>query len=382
MSLAGIRDMSTVMTPPEERLPVRTYVTAWDDEIIREALDREIQRGGQIYFVHNRVHDIERVVARLRAIVPDAEILVGHGQMPEDQLERVMMEFSAGDADILVCTTIIENGLDIPNANTIVIDDANRLGLGQLYQLRGRVGRSANRAYAYLLYDRNRALSEPAQKRLEAIFEASELGSGLQIALRDLEIRGAGNLLGSEQSGHIAAVGFEMYSKLMAEAVKGIKAAVRPEAKSEGPSLPPPPSVDLPISAHVPENYIDDLNGRLALYQRIANIETASGIAEMQAELRDRFGPVPPAVDHLLYVTLLKALARRARVESIKTDDIMFHLRVRGGVTDEQRAAVAKLGLGQAILVGPNQVRIDRAGAGEAWMPLLARILRAMTVIR
>ena len=380
MSLVGIRDMSTVMTPPEERLPVRTYVTAWDDEIIREAVDRELQRGGQIYFVHNRVHDIERVTMRLREISPDASIVVGHGQLHEEQLERVMMEFSAGDHDILVCTTIIENGLDIPNANTIIIDNANQLGLSQLYQLRGRVGRSANRAYAYLLYDKDRTLTEPAQKRLEAIFEASELGAGFQIALRDLEIRGAGNLLGAEQSGQIASVGFDLYSKLMAEAVDALKAMRRDEPAK--PKLPPVPSVDLPITAHIPENYLSDLNERLALYQRIAGIDSAQGVAQMQEELKDRFGQAPPSVENLLYVSLVKSLARRCHIESIKTDEQMFHLYVRGGVTDEQRLAVKSLGYGEKVIVGPNQVRIDRLSSGDAWQQWIVRILRSMVVAR
>ncbi len=378
MSLAGIRDMSTVMTPPEERLPIRTYVMEWDDEIIREAIDRELQRGGQVYFVHNRVHDIERVVTRVRNIIPEANIAVGHGQMPEEQLERVMMEFSAGDHDVLVCTTIIESGLDIPNVNTIIIDQANQLGLAQLYQLRGRVGRGANRAYAYLLYNRDRAISESAQKRLEAIFEATELGAGFQIALRDLEIRGAGNVLGTEQSGHIAAVGFEMYSKLVAEAVAALKQALRPGEEQGPPPLPPPPAVDLPLSAHIPANYVDDLHARLAVYERIADIGAADGVAAMQAELHDRFGPVPLAVDNLLYVQLLKAVARRARVESIKTDEQMFHLRLRGGVSDEQRARVQALGL-PGVLVGPNQVRVDRLAHATDWMPLLVRIARALS---
>jgi transcription-repair coupling factor (superfamily II helicase) len=376
MSLSGIRDMSTVMTPPEERLAIRTYVSEWDDEIIRQAIEREMERGGQVYFVHNRVHDIERVVERIRKIVPEADIAVGHGQMPEEQLERVMLEFAAGDHDILVCTTIIESGLDIPNVNTIIIDDANRLGLAQLYQLRGRVGRGANRAYAYLLYDRSRAMSETAQKRLEAIFEATDLGAGFQIALRDLEIRGAGNVLGAEQSGHIAAVGFDMYSKLLAEAVAAVKAALEP---GETPTrrLAPPPPIDLPLSAHIPPNYIEDMHARLALYQRVANIETPEQVQEMQAELRDRFGPVPPAVEHLLYVALVKSMARRANVESIKTDEHMFHLRLRGGATDAQRRRVEALRL-QGIHVGPRQVRIDRMTAGEGWLPLLARILKAL----
>ncbi len=376
MSLVGIRDMSTVMTPPEERLPVRTFVTAWDDDIIREAVEREMQRGGQTYFVHNRVHDIERVVTRLRKIVPEASIVIGHGQMHEDQLERVMMEFGAGDHDILVCTTIIENGLDIPNANTIIIDDANKLGLSQLYQLRGRVGRASNRAYAYLLYDKDRALSEPAQKRMEAIFEASELGAGFQIALRDLEIRGAGNLLGAEQSGQIASVGFDLYSKLMSEAVDALKAS-RNVAPSK-PKLAPVPSVDLPLTAHIPEAYLSDLNDRLALYQRIAQIDSTRGVAQMQEELKDRFGQAPPAVENLLYVSLVKSLARRANIEAIKTDEQMFHLYVRGGVTEAQRSAVATLGYGQRLMIGPNQVRIDRIGAADEWQQWLVRILRTM----
>jgi len=377
MSLAGIRDMSTVMTPPEERIPIRTYVMEWDDEIIREAIDREIQRGGQIYFVHNRVHDIERLVARLRAVVPDASIIVGHGQMPEEQLERVMMEFSAGDYDVLVCTTIIESGLDIPNVNTIIIDQANQLGLAQLYQLRGRVGRGANRAFAYLLYNRDRAIGETAQRRLEAIFEATELGAGFQIALRDLEIRGAGNVLGTEQSGHIAAVGFELYSKLVGEVVTTLKAALHPEEQSGPPPLRPVPSVDLPLSAHIPDSYVAEIHTRLALYERIANIETVGQVAEMQAELRDRFGAVPLAVDNLLYVQLLKSVARHANVESIKTDELIFHLRVRNGVTPEQRKRVEALGL-PGLLVGPNQIRVDRVTHGQDWIPLLVRILRVM----
>jgi transcription-repair coupling factor (superfamily II helicase) len=377
MSLAGIRDMSTVMTPPEERLPIRTYVTEWDDEILREAIDREIQRGGQVYFVHNRVQSIERMLERIRELVPEAEFAVGHGQMPEEQLERVMMEFGAGDYDVLVCTTIIESGLDIPNVNTIVINDANRLGLAQLYQLRGRVGRGANRAYAYLIYDRNRAISETAQKRLEAVFEASELGAGFQIALRDLEIRGAGNILGTEQSGHIAAIGFELYSRLVTEAVGALKAAITPEEAGTPPTLPPIPPIDLPLSAHIPAAYIPDANARLATYQRIADIESAEGVAEMQAELRDRFGGVPPVVENLLYISLAKNLARRARAESVKTDQYMFHIRLRGGTTEEQRRRMTALGV-KGIVAGPNQVRIDRGEAGDNWMPLLIRVLRAL----
>ena len=378
MALSGVRDMSTVMTSPEDRLPIRTYVTEWDDEIVREAIDRELQRGGQVYFVHNRVQSIERVLARLRNLVPEATFAVGHGQMPEERLEQVMLEFAAGEFDVLVCTTIIESGLDIPSVNTIVIDNANQLGLAQLYQLRGRVGRAASRAYAYLLYDRNRAINEQAQRRLEAIFEATELGAGFQIALRDLEIRGAGNLLGPQQSGHIAAVGLELYTKLLAEAVGAIRAVLDAGADAE----PPPAAlaampIDLPVSAHIPTQYVSDLNVRLATYQRIADIEEPAQIAEMQSELEDRFGAPPPAVEALLFVALVKCLARAADVESVSIDEEMIHLRVRNGTTEEQRQRFAASGP-TAVRIGPERVRLERGALGEQWTSALTAALRLL----
>ena len=380
MSLAGIRDTSMVATPPEERLPIRTYVTGWDDEIVREAIVREMERGGQVYFVHNRVQNIERIAMRLRDLVPEAAIAIGHGQMAEERLERVMVEFGAGEYDVLLCTTIIESGLDLPNVNTIIINNANQFGLAQLYQLRGRVGRSANRAFAYFLYDRNRAISEAAQKRLAAIFEAAELGSGFQIALRDLEIRGAGNLLGAEQSGHIAAVGFDLFSKLVGEAVESLKGGL--EGGGDGDpdgerALPPAPRIDLPVSASIPDRYVADMETRLAIYERVAKLDSAQGIADMEAELRDRFGEPPPLVQNLLGVALLKAVGRRADVERISTSPESFHLRLRGGTTREHQRAVAALGVNGAR-VGPEQVRIPRGEAGTDWMPLLARTLRAL----
>ena len=271
MSLVGIRDMSTMETPPEERLPIKTYVSEFDDRLVREAIIRELERGGQVYFVHNRVHNIEQVAHRLRDLVPEAEIAVAHGQMPEELLERVMLDFVRGGIDVLVCTTIIESGLDIPNVNTIIINQADRLGLAQLYQLRGRVGRGAFRAYAYVLYDRGRVLTEPAQKRLQTIFEATELGAGFQIALKDLEIRGAGNLLGAEQSGQIGAVGFDLYVRLLAEAVERLKALQRGEKPPLPATARPAVTLDLPLTAHIPHSYVPDLNLRLALYQRLAS---------------------------------------------------------------------------------------------------------------
>jgi transcription-repair coupling factor (superfamily II helicase) len=331
MSLAGIRDMSTMETPPEERLPIKTYVLEHDSRLIREAVLREMERGGQVYFVHNRVHNIEVVARRLRDLVPEAEIAVAHGRMPEEKLAGVMLDFVKGAVDVLVCTTIIESGLDIANVNTIIINQASRLGLAQLYQLRGRVGRGVSRAYAYLLYDRDRSLSEPAQKRLQTIFEATELGAGFQIALRDLEIRGAGNLLGAEQSGHIGAVGFDLYSRLLADAVERLKALQRGEKPPLSATARPAVTLDLPLTAHIPHSYVPDLNLRLALYQRLASAEEESEVEEAAREMADRFGALPPPVQNLLFAVQLRLLARRAGVQSIQTEDGQIVVRLAGG---------------------------------------------------
>ena len=423
MALTGIRDMSTIETPPEERLPIKTYVTEFDDHLVREAIVREMERGGQVYFVHNRVHNIELVARHLREIVPEAEILIGHGQMHEDSLERVMLDFTEGKADVLVCTTIIESGLDIPNVNTIAINNADRFGLAQLYQLRGRVGRGAARAYAYLLYEKHRALSEVAQKRLQTIFEATELGAGFQIALRDLEIRGAGNLLGAEQSGQIGTVGFDLYVKLLADAVEGLKALARGEPPPP-PKLQPPIIIDLPLTAYIPESYIGDLNLRLALYQRMAAEDGAqppsavaaaralsprdvtppdtaarafsprdvapsppavdgsqapppapSPATELERELHDRFGPPPAPVRNLLYVVGLRSLAKRAGVQSVAREDGpggRAIISIRSVDSRDFRAMLApsarrELERDGIVTVGHTQVRIDLDAAGDAW---------------
>src|SRR2546428_2476171 len=255
LALAGVRDMSVVETPPEDRLPIQTRVAEASAGLVRDAILRELDRGGQVFYVHNRVETIEAQAEQLRRMLPSARFVVGHGQMPEGSLERVMITFADGAADILVCTTIIESGLDIPNANTIIIDRADTLGLAQLYQLRGRVGRSSRRAYAYLLYRRRERLSDEARKRLQAIFNASELGAGFQIALSDLEIRGAGNILGAAQSGHMAAVGFDLYSRLLTEAVEEQKASFEGRA----PVVERPQArVDLPVAAHLPGQDVPD----------------------------------------------------------------------------------------------------------------------------
>jgi transcription-repair coupling factor len=280
LALAGVRDLSLIETPPEDRLPIQTRVAEASTGLVRDAILRELDRGGQVFFVHNRVETIEAQAEQLRQLLPGVRIAVGHGQMPEGHLEKVMINFAGGATDVLVCTTIIESGLDIPNANTIVIDRADTLGLAQLYQLRGRVGRSSRRAYAYLLYRRREKLSDVARKRLQAIFNASELGAGFQIALSDLEIRGAGNILGAEQHGHVAAVGFDLYTRLLADAVEEQKAEFegRP-AEIERPGA----TVDLPVDAHLPDGYVPETSQKLELYRRLGRVEDCR-----------RAGRVPP----------------------------------------------------------------------------------------
>ena len=332
MSLTGVRDLSTIETPPIERQPVQTQVGFYDETLIRNAIMRELDRGGQVFFIHNRVRGIEQIANKLRKLVPEARIAVGHGQMPERALEKVMRAFAEGEFDVLVSTTIIESGIDIPNANTIIINRADKFGLAQLYQLRGRVGRSAQRAYAYLLYDKNKPLSPESQRRLDAIQEASELGSGFRIAMRDLEIRGAGDLLGARQHGHIAAVGFDMYVRLLAQAVEELREQGHlPEtvAAIEGLLAPLNPSIqlDLPLTANIPRDYIENEDLRLQLYRRIAGLGSLGELDDMAAELEDRFGPLPESVQDLLFQVKVKLLASRSGVTSIGRDSgqILVH---------------------------------------------------------
>jgi transcription-repair coupling factor (superfamily II helicase) len=339
LALSGIRDLSTIETPPEDRHPVATRVAEASLELVRDALLRELERGGQSYYVHNRVESIEAAAAQIRTLIPDARVVVGHGQMEERALERVMGEFVRGEADVLVCTTIIESGLDIPNANTIIVDRADALGLAQLYQLRGRVGRSSRRAWCYLLYRHEDALSEVARKRLKAIFDASHLGAGFQLALADLEIRGAGDLLGGEQSGHIAAVGFDLYSQLLAESVQ------RRRAERDGRPVPRPTRttiIDLPVAAHLAEAYVADAGQRLDLYRRLGVAASAGEVTAIGEELRDRFGPLPPAAERLLEVANLRADASAAGIASLLMEE--GHLAVRLG--DLPRAVGAKVAAG------------------------------------
>ena len=379
MALSAIRDMSTIETPPEERLPITTYVMETDDQVVREAILREIERGGQVYFLHNRVRTIEAVARWLRELVPEGRFVVGHGQMPEGQLEEVMTSFVAGDADALVCTTIIESGLDIPNVNTIIIHQAQRLGLAQLYQLRGRVGRSAAQAYAYLLYDRSRPLGEAAQKRLQTIFDATELGAGFQIALRDLEIRGTGNLLGAEQSGQIGAVGFELYTQLLAESVEGLRATREgrpPKPARRGPAV----SIDLPLVAHLPASYVGDLNSRLAAYQEIAAVETTDGVARVRAGLRDRYGEPPAPVEALLRTVRLRCLAAQVGAASLQYDGQRVVLQLAEGLTFDGTAR--RVALPPGARLGRTQLRVetrgDGAGGGADWLDTVEQALVAL----
>ncbi|MCA9189042.1 MAG: transcription-repair coupling factor [Pirellulaceae bacterium] len=312
MSLTGMRDISNLETPPEERMAVETKVTRWDNELIRHAVLRELNRGGQVYFVHNRVHDIHTVCAKLSEIVPEASIRIGHGQMNENELEQVMIDFVDGKFDILLATTIIESGLDIPNANTIFIDDADRYGLADLHQLRGRVGRYKHRAYCYLLVAKHKHVTPEASRRLRAIEEFSQMGAGFAIAMRDLEFRGAGNVLGSQQSGHIAAVGYELYCQLLETAVRRLKHLP--------PKLTIDVNIDLPGEALIPRDYIPDQRQKIDLYRRIARVAHVDDLANLRDELLDRFGSPPASVQRMLELVELKIDAAVWQVDAIRTE--------------------------------------------------------------
>ena len=309
MSLIGIRDMCVMEEAPQERMPIQTFVMEFNEEIVRDAINRELARGGQVYYVYNKVVDIAEMAAKVQGLIPDANVTFAHGQMSERQLEEVMYDFVNGDIDVLVTTTIIETGLDIPNANTIIIHNAERMGLSQLYQLRGRVGRSNRTAYAFLMYSRNKMLSEVAEKRLGAIRDFTELGSGVKIAMRDLEIRGTGNLLGAAQSGHMAEVGYDLYCKMLNEAI-GVLKGQKPKEDFET-------KVDLTVDAFVPPSYIKNEAVKMDVYKRIAGIENQEEYVDMQDELQDRFGDIPNQVENLLQIVLLKSKAHQVYVTEI-----------------------------------------------------------------
>jgi transcription-repair coupling factor (superfamily II helicase) len=332
MSLVGLRDMSVIETPPKDRMAIQTIVANWDEKLIQSAIEQELERGGQVYFVHNRVESIWEIAAKLQTMVPKARVAVGHGQMSEGELEKVMLKFMHHEADILVATTIIENGLDIPLCNTILINRADRLGLSELYQLRGRVGRSSRRAYAYLLLPSEIELTPIARRRLAALKEFSDLGAGFKIAALDLELRGAGNLLGGEQSGHIEAIGFELYTQMLERAVREMKGEAAPdEAETQ---------LNLGLNIRIPGDYVPEENQRLQMYKRVARVETESQLSDVGAELEDRYGPPPPPVRNLLDYASLKLLCMRVGVNAVdrKRETVTFKFRQNAAVDPEHLA--------------------------------------------
>ncbi|PYK45599.1 MAG: transcription-repair coupling factor, partial [Verrucomicrobia bacterium] len=337
LSLVGVKDMSTIETPPQNRLPVETVVSGYDERIIRDAINREMERQGQVFFLHNRVQSIEKVRNRVAELCPNARVELGHGQMNSDELEAVMHRFVMGKIDVLVCTTIIESGLDIPNANTIIIDRADRFGLADLYQLRGRVGRAEHKAYAYLLLPRELMMIGTARKRINAIKQYSSLGAGFRVAMRDLEIRGAGSILGTAQSGHIMAVGFDLYCQLLKQAVaqiKGQKARWRLEvelrldfvATNEAEFV----HGDARVSAFLPRSYINDTTLRIQAYRRIAEITTAAQLDRLIKEWRDRFGAFPEAVENLITLDRIKLAAAKQEITRVETREDKLMLTRRG----------------------------------------------------
>jgi transcription-repair coupling factor (superfamily II helicase) len=373
MAVGGIRDMSVIQTPPEERQPIKTYVTADLDDMVQEVISRELERHGQVYYVHNRVRTIQKAADRVRRLVPDARVAIGHGQMAENELAKVMVDFEAGTYDVLVCTTIIESGLDIPNVNTIVVERSDRFGLAQLYQLRGRVGRSGRRAYSYLLYDPRRTLTEGADKRLDVMSGLHELGQGFKIALRDLEIRGAGNLLGTEQHGAIAAVGFEMYLQMLQSAVSKLRSGADESAVTDVLSTAEM-NLDLPLDHFIPRSYIRDEKLRLGAYRQLAATEDEAELDAVLRSLIDRYGSGPDQLDNLVYSLRVKLRGQKIGLRGVVAEGHDIVIRVdpeRVLDVDELQHRVAG-----RISIHPNRIKMRRQG--EGWMRDLLMLLDEM----
>jgi transcription-repair coupling factor (superfamily II helicase) len=375
MALSGIRDMSTIETPPESRQPVRTFVSEYGDSLAQEAILRELDRGGQVFFLHNRVRDLGEWAVRLQALVPQARLGVGHGRMDEEELAAVMTDFIQGKIDVLLCTTIIEAGLDLPNVNSLIVHRPELLGLAQMYQLRGRVGRGAHRAYAYFLVPKDKRLTEAAERRLRAILAHQELGAGFRIAMKDLEIRGAGNLLGSEQSGHIHAIGFDLYVRLLEDAVADLKAQ---EAHTPRPLPPPKVAVNLPLAARIPEEYVEDLSLRLGVYQQLARVASSAEVDAFALELHDRFGPPPEPVANLLYGVRVKLLAGAAGVETVAREGADIALRLREPLGGARPALQQELGT--LARAGDTLVRLELRE--DLWQKTLLQALERMAAFR
>jgi transcription-repair coupling factor (superfamily II helicase) len=376
MSLVGVRDMSVIETPPENRLPIRTYVAEYSEQLVREAILRELERNGQVFFVHNRVQGISYIAEKIKKLVPEASIDIAHGQMPEDQLEKVMVKFQQGESNVLVCTTIIESGLDLPNVNTLLVNRADRFGLTQLYQLRGRIGRGSNLAYAYFLYDKESRLNPAAEKRLRTIYEATELGAGFGIAMKDLEIRGAGSLLGTRQSGNISAVGFNLYTQLLAQAVEEQKALLAGHPKEAPAARPPEPSIDLPLKAFVPDDYISDTDLRLSIYQRLTAVSSTEQADDLAREMSDRFGNLPAEVQNLIQVVRIKCLAAKSGVEAISTNGDVVTIRIWPGIQLNRQKLVSYYRYGLKIGVTQLIIHIDKLG--KDWLKMVEDIVKAI----
>jgi transcription-repair coupling factor (superfamily II helicase) len=371
MALSGIRDMSIMETPPGERLPIKMYISEISEDIVRDALLRELDRGGQVYFLHNRISSIASVAAWISGLVPEASVGIGHGRMDENKLEKTMAEFSRGEFSILVCTTIIESGLDLPNVNTLIVNRADTFGLAQLYQLRGRIGRGRHRAHAYFLVPKAKIITETAKKRLETMLAATEMGAGLRIAMKDLEIRGAGRLLGDEQSGHIRAVGFDLYSNLLAQAVdemkSGLKSPISPETQ------PTDITLKLSLPGRIPTDYVEDLPSRLMLYQRLSQAQSQDDLHIIKGEIRDRFGPLPREAHDLIYTVKVRLKAKTANVELVTKESQQIKIRFAEEIGGAKSALQRELG--QHIEVGHRVVRLDLRNLHQPWRQALLQLL-------
>jgi transcription-repair coupling factor (superfamily II helicase) len=376
MSLAGLRDISVIETPPEGRRPVRTYVGEYEEDLVKQAIVREHARGGQAFFLHNRIESIDETAERLRALCPGVRFAVAHGQMGEGELEDVMMDYLRGGADVLVCTSIIESGIDIPQANTLIVEHADAFGLAQLYQIRGRVGRSRERAYAYLLYDAAAALTPEAAQRLSALSDYTELGAGFKIAMRDLEIRGAGNLLGDEQSGHVAALGFELYMQMLDQAV----AEAGAEEDAGGPPLPEPVRLDVSVDAYVPADYVPYEQAKIDIHRRVASALEVADVERLREELEDRFGEPPEPVANLLALqrARIKFGQAGARTVSFRGD----RLAVVPIELDSVRAKRLRQELPEAMYEsGRSQVSVRVPKEGSERFPSVVRAADALLAI-
>jgi len=378
MSLAGVRDMSVIETPPDDRSPIKTYIYEFSDSIIKQAIVRELDREGQVFFVHNRVQNINYFANYLHTLVPKASIAIAHGQMPENELESVMREFANYNIDILICTTIIESGLDLANVNTLIVNKADSFGLSQLYQLRGRVGRGSKKAYAYFLSGKSSSINFKAQNRLRAILDLKDIGGGFQVAMKDLEIRGAGNVLGAEQSGHIQSIGFDLYNKLLAYAVDDLKGSSQDTCTKskikEDPFNPPIKSmIQLGISSNIPSTYISDIAQRIDIYQRLGKMQFNDNLIEIRDELYDRFGELPFSVENLLYVNRIGLIAKELNVKSIFRENnkvVLYFIYEIGGAKD-----ILQKILNHSVIIGNNKVTINISEDNEIWKEELLDIL-------